>query len=145
MSAHDGVPGPKDPQSVQISSPFTDNLSNKSFRGSGGSSAIVTGGVDVDHLIHATETRLISGAEVWTDSGNYGDYLTFQVVDVDNVLGYGAGAVLEEFGTSWQMSSGGPTKCFPGYVASLLPGLYVRMKVTVATACNFYYNLHLHK
>ena len=126
-----------------ISSPFPANDSAYSFRGLGGSAALSTGSNNVDQVI--TAARFINGAEVWSDDPAYGNSITFQVVDVDNVLGYGAGTVIEEFGTTWQMHPGCITKAFPGYIASVPAGLYVRMVVTVSQAASFHYNLHLHK
>ena len=130
---------------VHMADPFPDNEGNYSFRGKGGSKALTVGLNNVDVLIHATETRLINGAEVWSDSEVYGDYLSFQVVDVDNVLGYGANFLVEEFGEDWQMFPKGITKAFPGYVAAIPAGLYVRMVVNSSAIADFYYNLHLHK
>lgn len=131
--------------STHIADPFPDNETGYSFRGLGGTSAVTAGTNDVDILIHATEARLINGAEVWLDSTAYGSNVTFQVVDVDNVLGYGAGAMLEEFGDKWQMHPGVTTRAFPGYVANVAAGLYIRLKVDSADTTDVYYNLHLHK
>jgi hypothetical protein len=129
-----------------IADPFPANVSNYSFRGHGGSASLVIGTTNVDHLVHVTETRLINGAEVWGSNLAYGDKLSFQICDVDNLLGYGAGTtVIEEFGTDWQIAPGSIVKAFPGYVAAVPAGLYIRMKVTASVAGNFYYNLHLHK
>ena len=130
---------------TRIADPFPDNESKFYFRGSGGSSAAIVGVTNVDIKLHATESRFINGAEVWTDAGTFGDKLTFEVVDVDNILGAGAGYVVDNFGDNWQIHATIVTKAFPGYIASIPAGLYVRMKVTAAVACNFYYNLYLHK
>ena len=128
---------------INIANPFPGNEGNYSFRGLGGSASLSTGSNNVDQVIPAI--RFINGAEVWSDDPAYGNSITFQVVDVDNVLGYGAGTVIEEFGTTWQMHPGCITKAFPGYIASVPANLYVRMVVTVSQAASFHYNLHLHK
>lgn len=128
---------------TRIANPFPDNEGNYSFRGLGGTASLTSGTNDVDQLISAA--RLINGAEVWTDSTNYGETVTFQVVDVDNVLGYGAGFVVEEFGTTWNLHPNQPTAAFPGYVAAIPASLYVRMKVVTSATCTLHYNLYLHK
>jgi hypothetical protein len=130
---------------THLADPFPDNESGYYFRGSGGSFTTAVGANNVDIKLHATEDRCINGAEVWTDTGLFGDYLTFEVVDVDNVLGAGAGYVVDSFGTGWQIHASLITKAFPGYIANVPAGLYVRMKVTAAVACEFYFNLHLHE
>ena len=128
---------------VHLADPFSDNESKYSFDGTGGISSIVSGVNNVDVLI--SEDRSISGAEVWTDSTNYGEYLSFQIIDIDNVLGGGANDIVDSFGDDWQIHPGGPTKAFPGYVGNIPAGLYVRMKVNVQSTSKFYYNLYLHK
>jgi hypothetical protein len=130
---------------THLADPFPDNETGYSFRGAGGTGEVTAGSNDIDILIHATEARLINGAEVWSDATAYGSYVTFQVVDVDNVLGYGAGTMVEEFGSAWQMHPDLITKAFPGYVANVPAGLYIRLKVNSTDAADIYYNLYLHK
>lgn len=143
--ASQGIDWLKGTLSTHIADPFPDNESGYSFRGMGDTAAVTAGANDVDVLIHATEARLVNGAEVWLDSTAFGSYVTFQVVDVDNVLGYGAGLVVEEFGDKWQIHPGVVTKAFPGYVANIPIGLYIRFKVNSADTTDFYFNIHLHK
>ena len=140
----------------QIADPFPVNEGNYKFCGNGGSAVISGAGTtNGDFLIPGT--RYVNGAEVWLDTADYGAYLSFQIVDKD---GFGVTAgwytqnqfnamgnlyVVNEFGTAWQLTPNQKTTAFPGYLAKLYQGLYVRMKVTVPAACTFYYNLYLHK
>lgn len=104
---------------------------NMRFRGQGVSgTASKTATTSIDSLI--SETRFINGLEFIVRNQAFGDSAHFQVVDVDNILGYGAGVVLDQFGTSWFIASDcerqGPY-ILP-YPAQVLGGLYLRIAYT---------------
>lgn len=113
------------------------NTDNLLFRGMGikGVGAKAT---DVDTPVttnidwQVPEDRLINGTHVMLKNHDFEDSATLQVVDKDNVLGYGAGLVLNEFATNWNFVSDQESQgifILP-YPAKLLTGLYVRLKYT---------------
>lgn len=92
---------------------------------------------NVDFAVGA-EDRYIDGVRIILINHDAGDTMSFQVVDVDNVMGYGAGTVLKEFGTSWNVDH---EKCDQGanvynFLARLYAGLYIRIVYTSAGATN---------
>lgn len=85
----------------------------------------------------------MDGADYSCENAAYGDSIKFQVVDVDNLLGYGAGVVLDQFADIYVMPGANSIK---EYAAALPAGLYVRMiyNSTGATNVNVICNLHRH-
>lgn len=71
----------------------------------------------------------MDGIQYYAKDAVVGDKITFQVVDVDNILGYGANTVLDEFGKNWYVM---PDKevTIRLYKASLIKDLYIRLKYT---------------
>lgn len=85
---------------------------------------------NIDCLI--SEERYITGLQIILQNQVFGDTMTLQVVDVNNILGYGAGAVLDEFGKNWNVS---PDTACQGiienpYPAKIAAGLYIRVVYT---------------
>lgn len=124
------------------------------FRGLGDCKPLTSGLNVID--IDFAENRLVNRIELWTDSGQYGEKSDFQVVDKTGTgvtLGLYPQAyfdamgevVLQNFGSAWQVHPGVVSAAEPGYKAAVYAGLTIRLNVTVATACNLYYNLYLHK
>jgi hypothetical protein len=58
---------------------------------------------NVDYIL--PETRLVYGGEILLSGHQFGDTLCFQVVDVNNILGYGAGLVLGEYLKDWNVAA----------------------------------------
>lgn len=73
------------------------------------------------------------GIEYYCD-GAIGDYCQFQVVDKDG-LAYPAGTVLEEFGTNYYMVPS-VLQDIILYKASIITGMYLRLKYTSTGATN---------
>ena len=72
-----------------------------------------------------------------------GDKMSFQVIDIDNILGYGAGTVLDEFGKDWAVM---PDKeeTMRLYKAKLIPNLYIRLVyVSIGTTNDVKLNVNL--
>lgn len=93
---------------------------------------------------------LITGITLLVSSATFGDKATLQVVDVDNVLGYGAGTVLKQPGTNWYMASDVQTQLSASslYPAKITAGLYLRVIYTstaLLTGPTVCINYHLHK
>lgn len=55
-----------------------------------------------------------------------------QVIDIDNILGYGAGLVLDEYVTDFYLVSDSEfqVQIDCPYIALVPPGLYIRLKYT---------------
>jgi hypothetical protein len=90
---------------------------------------------NVDHAVGG-EDRYINGLELLIGNAAMGDTVDFKVVDVNNVLGYGAGVLLKQFGFSWNVA---PDRVSQGvlsfnYLARLMAGLYVRLSYRAVTA-----------
>lgn len=90
----------------------------------------------------------MNGIELLVKDATLGDKITFQVIDKDNVLGYGANFVLDEFGKDWYVL---PDKheSIILYKAKLIVGVYIRLKYTSTASsgnvpkfiCNLYRHL----
>lgn len=118
------------------------------FRGQGISGTAAHGtSTNIDYKL--TEARLLDGVHMILKDQAFGDSVKFQVVDVDNVLGYGAGVVLDTFGDSWFVSSDSHDQGAINlpYSAEVIAGLYVRIVYTSVGAVDveFKCNLYLHK
>lgn len=122
--------------------------SQLNFKGKGISGTATAGvSTNIDHKL--TERRLITGVHIILKDHAWGDTATLQVVDVDNILGYGAGTVLGEYATSWQFASdkqdqGVFTVPYPADIAA---NLYLRIIYTSTGGTNVSVraNYFLHK
>jgi hypothetical protein len=124
------------------------NADDLRFRGTGVSTTISYGTTDnLDYKL--TEDRFINGVNIILKDHTFDDTVCFQIVDVDDVLGYGAGVVLDEFGTNWgvcedQQNQG---QILISYPALVYTGLYVRIRYTSTGLVDVKLkaNLFLHK
>lgn len=118
------------------------------FRGQGFSGTALAGQVtQIQHKL--TEERFFNGLGIILQNHVYGDHGNLKIVDVDNVLGYGANTVLDEFANSWFFN---PSSACQGanlmpYPAKILAGLYlvVEYHSTGAQDVNIEVNAFLHK
>jgi hypothetical protein len=85
---------------------------------------------NIDLLL--TDDSFLTGGVLRTSGSAFGDHATFQVVDVDNIIGYGAGAVLGQYVTSWYMRSDAEEQVNENaaYPAKVIAGLYLRVVYT---------------
>ncbi|RLG45233.1 MAG: hypothetical protein DRN81_02315 [Thermoproteota archaeon] len=95
------------------------------------------------------ETRFLNGVQIILDNHVFGDKAHFEVVDVDNILGYGTNVVLDRFGEDWNIA---PDENNQGaivlpYPAKVTAGLYIRIVYvsTGSTDVSVAANLYLHK
>lgn len=91
------------------------------------------------------ETRLINEGSLLINGGKQGDTIGLQVVDKDNVLGYGVGAVLNTFAKDLGVNPGQVFQMhykIP-YVAKLYNFLYVRIVYSATDADTRYVTLNL--
>lgn len=127
--------------------PFADSMGYRArFQGVVGT-ATAGQATNIDYQL--TETRYINGVHLMLKDHVYGDTIDFKVVDMDNILGYGAGVVLDTFGTAWNVASDSEAQ-FPvvlSYPAQLVQGLYIRVVYHSTGESNVQVraNLHLHK
>lgn len=117
------------------------------FRGTAKATTVGVGTANLDLKI--TERRLLTGLQILANA-NTGDYAKLQVIDIDNVLGYGAGVVLDEFVDKWYMNSNADNQGLfeTGYPADIATGLYIRIAYTNVVALTSVYlrvNYFLHK
>lgn len=103
---------------------------------------------NTDYLV--TEERYINGCNVICKNHVFGDYVKFQIVDVDNIIGYGANTVLDEFGSEWYLSEDKQDQglVLLQYPAKIVAGLYIRVVYVSTGTTNdvmLRCNLFLHK
>jgi hypothetical protein len=100
---------------------------------------------DIDYKI--TQERYINGGKLMVNNIGPDDKITFQVVDKDNVLGYGAGVVLDEFIKDFYLPQNESLHVQLDYPAKIYAGLYLRLKYTntnLADSITIKCNLYLH-
>ena len=83
----------------------------------------------------ANKKVYMNGIEFFAKYAEIGDKLSFQVVDVNNILGYGAGVVLDEFGKDWYVAPDILNKIVL-YKAHLIAGLFIRVVYTSTGTTN---------
>lgn len=103
-----------------------------------------------EHDFLVTDDHIIDGAEISVIGAPVvGDYLIAQVVDKDNVMGYGAGVMLNEFVPKWYIAPGIVKQLNheSKYPAKIYHGLYLRIKyVSVGSVdVSVIVNFKLHK
>lgn len=95
-----------------------------------------------------TEARLLDGVEVILSGHSFGDSITLQVTDQDNLLGLGAGVVLDTFAQNWYVAADSQNQGqirLP-YSAEVVAGLYITLSYTaVGTSTQVFCNLFAHK
>jgi hypothetical protein len=108
---------------------FASDLVHANNQGvSGNATAGVVSSID----LKLTDDHFVTGGVLRTLNSAFGDSVTFQVVDVDNVIGYGAGTVLGQYATSVYMRSDSQEQINENipYPAKIPAGLYLRIVYT---------------
>lgn len=95
-------------------------------------------GVETLHDYLISDDHLVDGAVLIAIGAALGDYITCQVVDKDNVIGYGAGVVLGQYVTNWYMNPAVSVQLNfkSSYPAKIFGGLYLRIKYHSVGASN---------
>lgn len=115
---------------------------------------LVTAGVvtsldwKIPQLTYQTVNKIsyFDGIHFFTKDSILGDTIKFQVVDKDNILGYGAGFIVEEFGDNFGVIPNQLTE-IKLYKAKLITNLYIRLVynstggVNVHVMCNIFRHL----
>lgn len=115
------------------------------FRGSSMSGEVAANSTgDIEYEMPAE--RFINGGRLLIDNIGENDKMTFQVVDKNNVLGYGAGVVLDEFIKDYFVPTTGNLEVRLDYPAKIVAGLFLRLKYTSThqNGCKVKCNLYLH-
>jgi hypothetical protein len=88
-----------------------------------------TAGTTTNIDLKLNDDCFLTGGVLRTDGSAFGDYATFQVVDVDNIFGYGAGTILGQYISNWYMRSDAQEQVNENtpYPAKVLAGLYLRL------------------
>lgn len=87
----------------------------------------------IDYLLEGS--WIIYGAELLYKDAAWGDYIAFQVVDKDNVLGFGANTVLNEWIEKWYIDPLSSRWRVTSELGSTIPeGVYIRLKYTSMSA-----------
>lgn len=100
--------------------------------------------------LYMAHDYLITGFWITGGGTTFGDKVTLQAIDTDNIFGYGAGTVLNEFATDVYLPANSFSEHFDvAYPAKIFAGLSLRIIYTsVATtgaAPSFAVNYKLHK
>lgn len=113
-----------------------------------GFSGVATGSTTTDIDFMFPEERWLTGGQIVVNAGHWGDTATIQVVDKDNVMGYGANLVLREFVKDFIIStdSNSQISINVSYVSLIPAGIYIRIKYTNSNAadCSIGCNLFTH-
>lgn len=102
---------------------------------------------DIDFKM--SENLFLNGGLLLYKDAAWGDYFAIQIIDIDNILGYGANTILKNYITKWYVHP--DTHCLElhaEYAGKVLKDLYVRLKYTSVGTTNdvkVKVNLRLHK
>ena len=87
----------------------------------------------------------INGGELLTKDNEFGDYIEMEIIDKDNVLGYGSGTILQTYIKNWYVSPTNKNVVEVPYGGVVPKDLYIRVKYTsvgtvndVKVALNFF-------
>lgn len=94
-----------------------------------GTIATIPAGSTTNIDIKLLDDSFLTGGVLRAKGATFGDYATFQVVDVDNVLESGYGAILGEYVTNWYMRSDSQEQVNENthYPAKIKANLYLRL------------------
>ena len=125
------------------------NTDGLKFRGTG-TTGTATKNTTTNFDYELTEDRYINGVEIFLQDQEWGDTLKLQVIDIDNILGYGANTVLDEFGTNWNIATDcerqGPYILpYPALVYKDIYLRYVYVSTGTTNDVKFKANSFLHK
>ena len=73
---------------------------------------------EIEHILY--------GGALYTQDAEFEDYVKFQVIDIDNVLGYGANLILKEYITKAYLDDNGKFEDYDEAGAYLPVGVYLR-------------------
>ncbi len=118
---------------TQFAPTNTDQYSAKDLNASHkGTKFTAIAGQATSHDLAITDDVLIDGGVLVVLNGVIGDKITFQVVDIDNIKGYGANTVLGQYKTDWYINPQESVQLdfTSRYPAKVFAGLYLRVVYT---------------
>jgi hypothetical protein len=115
------------------------------FRGIGFFDTAIAG-TATSLLYKFTDPYAMNGCQIFLKNQVFGDSLDFYIIDMDNILGYGAGIILDSFVENWCVADDvcGQTPVILPYKANIITGLYAAIIYNstglndVMVGCNFY-------
>jgi hypothetical protein len=112
----------------RISDFDADKVNFAGFGISGTATATTT--TNIDYKL--TEERLVYGGHAIVKNHAFGDYMALKVVDVDNILGLGAGTVLGTYLSNWYLAEDVQSQpaVMVEYPTKVLANLYLRIAYT---------------
>ncbi len=66
------------------------------------------------------------GVQYYAKNAAIGDSVKFQIIDIDNILGYGANFVVEQFGDKWYIAPDA-MEALRLFKSKVVPNLYIRI------------------
>lgn len=122
---------------------------NLNFDGRGKHAYNLTYGQSHNIDLKLADDYLMTGASVIVKDATFGDKFSLQVIDIDNILGYGSNTVLLQTITDWGVVADKQDQgsLAAGYPAKIVAGLYLRMiYISIGTINpSVIINYHLHK
>lgn len=89
-----------------------------------------------------------AGGEIIVKDAEHGDYIKIEVVDVDNILGYGANFVVQTYLEKWHIDYRGKNILEVPYAGKIPSGLYLKLyyksvgtTYDVKVAVNYYFHI----
>ena len=114
-----------------------------------GISDTINAGETKDVFYKLLEDRKLNAVKIILNGHSENDTIDLMVVDYDNIMGYGAGVILDKFGDTMQVdaSTCGQSFVESAYSALVKTGLYVvaRYTSTGQTSVKFKANIFFHK
>jgi hypothetical protein len=85
-------------------------------------------GVNTDCDFKVDDDNLLDGGRLIVTNSLVGDSVDAHIVDIDNIMGYGANTILRTFVSSWPVAPGTTVWDFSAaYPAKIKGGLYIRI------------------
>lgn len=84
---------------------------------------------DIDFQIPGTAGtfQYINGAQVITQNAAFGDWASSKIIDIDNILGYGANTILSSYIQKWYIDPASSLNLVTQYAGKVPAGVYVRV------------------
>ena len=98
------------------------------FQGVGKSTTVTAGDTQNLDLKVTSGDRLFNGGMLYTTNAVIGDWIKVQIVDVDNILGYGSDYVVKTFIQKYYVFPGHVMTVKTPYAGKVLENLYIRMQ-----------------
>jgi hypothetical protein len=98
--------------------------------------------------LYFTDDCMLTGMWVITSNTTLGDYIRIQVIDTDNIMGYGAGVMIKQFGGNVYLPPITDQQFDIIYPAKVLAGMSLRIAYTstsIVLTPDFIVNYKLHK